>query len=244
MKASILTLLIFNFLSFVTIADTDFSNPDVIAKGGRLYDKWWAENTLAKPQTTHPAYPATAKKTGAATWRCKECHGWDYTGFKGAYGKGSHKTGIIGVSQAKDMSMAEILRILKNNQHRYGDLLPDSALSQIANFIKNGQVDISQYINKNTLQVKGDILKGKKFFNDSCKECHGSDGRLINFRSTSNPEYIGTVAVENPVEAIHKLRNGNPGAFRSGKAMPNMNKSLSLKHQLDLLAYLQTLPVK
>ena len=81
-------------------------------------------------------------------------------------------------------------------------------------------------------------------FNDSCKECHGRDGRERNFKDKKNPEYVGTVANKNPWEAMHKLRNGHPGAFVMGDAMPNMNEEISFQEQLDLLAYLQTLPVK
>jgi thiosulfate dehydrogenase len=33
---------------------------------------------MDEPQGTHPSYPKAGKKTGAGTWRCKECHGWDY----------------------------------------------------------------------------------------------------------------------------------------------------------------------
>ena len=36
-------------------------------------------------------------RAGADTWRCKECHGWDYAGKDGAYGSGDHRTGIVGV---------------------------------------------------------------------------------------------------------------------------------------------------
>jgi len=68
--------------------------PHVIAEGGRLYDKWWSELELKEPRETHPAYPTIGKKRDASTWRCKECHGWDYKGKDGAYGKGSHFTGI------------------------------------------------------------------------------------------------------------------------------------------------------
>jgi thiosulfate dehydrogenase len=122
--------------------------------------------------------------------------------------------------------------------------MPAAALIKVANFLKNGQVDIESYLDKNTLLVDGDKKRGKVFFTNNCKECHGSDGKNINFKSPSNPEFLGTVATENPVETIHKLRNGNPSAFYKGKRMPNMNKVLSLEEQIDLLSYLQTLPVK
>jgi thiosulfate dehydrogenase len=232
------------FLSLSTYASSDELKPDTIAEGGRLYDKWWKELKLKKPTSTHSSYPATGKKKGAATWRCKECHGWDYKGVKGAYGEGNHKTAIKGIREAENMSTQNIIATLKNKLHGYNDVIPDTALTQIANFVKNGQVDIESYLNKKTLLTNGNQKRGKSFFNKSCKQCHGSDGRKINFKTYLNPEYLGTVATENPTETIHKLRNGNPNAFVNGKSMPNMNKTLNLKEQIDLLSYLQTLPVK
>ena len=217
---------------------------DAIAEGGRIYDKWWKELNLDKPSSTHPLYPASSKKKGAATWRCKECHGWDYKGLNGAYSKGSHKTDIKGVEKAKNMSTKDIIATLKSKLHGYGQVMPDTALLKVANFVKNGQVDITSYLDKKTLIANGNQKNGKVLFKNNCKECHGSDGKNINFKTSSNPEFLGTVATENPVETIHKLRNGNPSAFYNGKRMPNMNKVLSLKEQIDLLSYLQTLPIK
>jgi hypothetical protein len=68
-----------------------------ITQGGRLYDKWWNVLYLPEPDDTHPAYTADGTKSGSTTWRCKECHGWDYRGTDGAYAKGSHFSGIVGM---------------------------------------------------------------------------------------------------------------------------------------------------
>lgn len=223
---------------------SDSKTLDDIAEGGRLYDKWWRELKLEAPKSTHSSYPANAKMKGAATWRCKECHGWDYKGVKGAYSKGSHRTGLKGVQDAQMMSVDEIVAVLKNMAHGYDKVMPASALKQVANFLKNGQVNIESYLDNKTLLADGNKKRGKDFFIKNCKECHGVDGRNINFKTDSNPEFIGTVATENPVETIHKLRNGNPNAFYNGKRMPNMNKVLTLEEQIDLLSYLQTLPIK
>ncbi|MDH5600592.1 MAG: cytochrome c, partial [Gammaproteobacteria bacterium] len=181
---------------------------------------------------------------GSDTWRCKECHGWDYKGVKGAYAKGSHHTGIKGVQDAQMMSVDEVITVLKNKTHAFDKVMSTNALQQVANFIKNGQVDIESYLDKKTLLADGNKKRGKVFFQKNCKECHGSDGKNINFKTASNPEFLGTVATENPVETIHKFRNGNPSAFYNGKRMPNMNTVLTLEEQIDLLSYLQTLPVK
>ncbi len=249
MKHQFLLFIFITLSSFNLHADNhstklNVKKADAIAKGGRLYDKWWKELKIEKPESTHLAYPTSAKKKGAATWRCKECHGWDYKGVNGAYKKGNHKTGIKGIRAATNMTIKDIVNILKNKIHGYNVVMPDTALAQLANFVKNGQVDISSYLNNETLLANGNQNQGKVFFTTTCKECHGKDGRNINFKTASNPEYLGTVATENPVETIHKFRNGNPSAFMNGKQMPNMNKELNLKEQIDLLSYLQTLPVK
>ncbi|MDI6800760.1 MAG: hypothetical protein QMD01_01690, partial [Thermodesulfovibrionales bacterium] len=69
-----------------------------LVMGGVLYDNWLAELRV-KADKTHPSYPAEGKQKGAATWRCKECHGWDYKGKDGDYSKGNARyTGIKGIT--------------------------------------------------------------------------------------------------------------------------------------------------
>lgn len=232
-------------MSWSGVADPDYDDElEIIAEGGRIYDKWWAEYGLKEPSSTHPSYPSAGKKKGAATWRCKECHGWDYRGRQGVYGKGSHFTGIGGIDAYAGRDPAMIVNILKDRIHRYDEVMLDYGLMRVAMFVSRGQVDISQHLNMKTNKVKGDIRRGEQIFNKTCKECHGRDGRARNFKDDKNPEYIGTVANKNPWEAIHKLRNGHPGAFVMGEPMPNMNEEISFDDQINLLSYLQTLPEK
>ena len=76
---------------------TPGANADA-ARGGQLWDKWWAVNGGGEPTTTMPVYDDwSGTKSGSTTWRCKECHGWDYMGRDGAYASGSHYSGIAGV---------------------------------------------------------------------------------------------------------------------------------------------------
>ena len=226
----------------------DSVDPKILAEGGRLYDKWWAEYNLNKPSTTHPAYPEAGKKKGSSTWRCKECHGWDYMGAAGAYAKGSHYTGIKGIRDFANKDLDTIVAILKNSTHRYDTVMNNFGLRRIAAFVSLNQIDISDYVNSETRIVKGDAEFGQSIYNEWCKSCHGPDGRDINFKDDQSPEFVGTVAVKNPWEAMHKLRNGHPGAFvrmmMMRKPMPHMHDKISFEQQLDLLAYLQTLPVK
>ena len=117
----------------------DEASPDMptniwaISRGGQLYDKWWAVIEADPPETTHPAYPAVGKRTGSSTWRCKECHGWDYKGADGAYGKGSHYTGIKGVRGVASVDPATIHDIMMDDTHRFTEeMMPHSAMRKLA----------------------------------------------------------------------------------------------------------------
>ncbi len=208
-----------------------------IARGGQLYDKWWEVLEKEKPTTTHPAYPANGKKKGAATWRCKECHGWDYKGKNGAYAKGSHFTGIKGVLGAKGRSPRELARIIRDKSHGYGkDLLPDEEVERLALFLSRGLIETDGYIDRGTKKVRGDVRRGAALYETICAKCHGLDGKQINFGDEKKPEYVGTIAAENPWEVLHKIRFGNPMT-----EMPAL-VGLDLDDQLAILAYTATLP--
>ncbi len=136
-----------------------------LANGGVLYDNW-IEEVGVKIDKTHPAYPAKGKKKGASTWRCKECHGWDYKGKSGAYSSGSHYTGIVGIRAYANQSPAEIVKIIKNDTHAFGNMMPDDAVESLALFVAYGQVDTDRYVDRNfsnqlihTVRGVGYILK-------------------------------------------------------------------------------------
>lgn len=247
---------------------------DAIAQGGRLYDNWWVTCGLPPPRDRHPAYPAGGRQSGAVTWRCKECHGWDYRGKDGAYGKGSHFTGIAGITGSVGRSEAAVVAILKNPTHRFDTVMADATLERIARFVSRGQVDAGARIDAATKKVAARVEAGRYTFERRCTACHGAKGRAINFSGkASDPEFVGTIAADNPWEMLHKIRNGQPGAVMdehrlsaaaadpdgsvampgrahmrrhmlAGRAMPPMREQLSFEQQLDLLSYLQTLPAR
>ena len=191
------------------------------------------------PKETHPAYPAAGKKKGSSTWRCKECHGWDYKGKDGAYAKGSHHTGIKGVRGVAGVDPATIRKIIMDDTHRYTEkMMPRSAMEKLALFLSFGQVDMDRYIDRATKKASGNIKRGAQFFQTICANCHGFDGKELNFGDEKNPEYVGTVAQGNPWEALHKIRFGQPGVGMVSLSV------LSVQEQVDILSYIQTLPTK
>jgi mono/diheme cytochrome c family protein len=206
-----------------------------LATGGILYDNWPEEFGITIDKT-HPAYPAEGKKKGGSTWRCKECHGWDYKGAAGAYSKGSHFTGITGIRAYANQNPEDIKRILKNDTHALGDMITEDALEELSLFVAYGQIDTDLYINRTSKKSIGDPANGGRIFLATCIKCHGDDGKEINFKTPEKPEYIGTVANENPWETLHKIRWGHPGSQMISLLF------LGLKEQLDVLAFCQTLP--
>jgi mono/diheme cytochrome c family protein len=211
-----------------------------ISNGGILYDDWATSLMTSLPDNTHPSYPSTGKQKGGPTWRCKECHGWDYMGKDGAYGKGARHTGIRGISGMTGKPVDSIKNIIRDKTHGYTkEILPDKALDKLALFVSHGQVVMSKYIDTNTKIVKGDAKRGARIFQTICAICHGYDGKSINFQHDKHgaPEYIGTVAKDNPWEVLHKIRNGQPGIPMV--ALP----VLDIQEQIDILTYAQTLPI-
>lgn len=223
---------------FVHGAPSEPSEEWTLAAGGRIYDNWWDALDRKEPSGTHPSYPSSAKQAGKATWRCKECHGWDYKGRDGRYATGSHATGIKGIDGAKGRETAEIVALLRAPVHGYGaDLMSDDEIARVAAFVSRGQHDMADAVDGNG-RPRGDAARGKAVFQTICAACHGFDGRLLNWGTKDEPAYIGTEASKLPDEVLHKIRNSHPGA-----AMVNL-RVLPLADAVDVLTYAATLPVK
>ncbi|MBI5057322.1 MAG: cytochrome c [Nitrospirae bacterium] len=207
-----------------------------LARGGMLYDNWMAE-LGGKIDKTHPSYPANGPQKGPDTWRCKECHGWDYKGKVGDYSKGSHYTGITGIRSYANMDPVEIVKILKNDTHAFDNKLSENDYDALALFVSLGQIDVDLFINRETKKSFGDVASGSRIYLATCIKCHGVDGKEINMSTDKNTvRYIGTVANKNPYETLHKIRWGHPGTPMISLLF------LELKEQLDVLAFCQALP--
>lgn len=212
-----------------------------VSGGGQLYDQWWAVLDLDEPQTDQPlwATQSTNERTGADTWRCKECHGWDYKGADGAYGSGSHFTDFTGILDSASMSSEELQGWLNgstNPDHDFSQM-EEFAFDALINFLQGEMADISPYVNADST-VNGDPANGRDLFEGTCASCHGLDGKEMNFGDAEEPEYLGTIANDNPWEFFHKASFGQPG-----EPMPSaIGLGWSMQDIADLLAFAQTLP--
>ena len=210
----------------------------MLASGGRLYDSWFAALRKEPPPGRHPAWPASNKNlSDADTWRCKNCHGWDYKGRFGQYGRGSNRTGIVGIRDRQGANPRGLMRLMRQPLHGFTrDMIPDDALYRIALFVSNGQHSTDRYIRRDGT-VRGNIRKGKVIFQNLCAICHGFDGKARNLaKGKKSPAYVGTKAQANPWEVLHKIRNGFPG-----KQMVAL-RAFRMRDAVNVLSYAQTLP--
>lgn len=210
-------------------------------RGGALYDSWWDVLGVPAPDTDHPLWasrPDTESNTrsGADTWRCKECHGWDYEGKDGAYGSGGHRTGIAGVLGTRK-TQAEIVDLLADpNGHAYGSVLGEQDLRDLAVFVSEWTIDTSEYVGPDGKFI-GDPMAGEQAFQSTCATCHGPQGlnTTVVGGEPGFEDFPGLIANDNPQEFLHKVRFGQPGT-----AMPPQADEPEVLG--DLGAYSQTLP--
>jgi len=239
------------------------SEVEQIVLGGKLYDNWISEKGVTTPPIDNPLWLfqiGNNTRSGATTWRCKECHGWDYKGADGAYGSSSsHYTGFPGLLDlATDVNITEndiidfvteglLNPITGERLHTFLGLLTEDEITALAKFIKKGTIDSSDYISPFLKFAQGDLVNGEDQFltkpfgisNGNCELCHGINGQFIDFNGgTPPPLYLGDLARDNPWEVLHKIRFGQAGA-----RMTSMFESgLSIDDAIDVLTYSQTLP--
>ncbi len=213
--------------------------PGDMKLGGLLYDDW-PKLKGVRPGGTHPLYPAGGKKKGPASWRCKECHGWDYLGKDGRYSGGSHYTGIGGILGASGKSAGELRGALGGGipGHDFSAWLDERDIGALAAFMRRGLVDVRRFISADGTVV-GDAENGGALYGAHCAACHGADGNALDFKGKKEGvQGVGWLANDNPQETLHKIRWGHPGS-----AMPSgvVDGGLSDEETADILKYSQSL---
>ncbi len=219
-----------------------------LTNGGLLYDKWWSVAGVAEPTEDHPFWETrpdedSNSRTGKDTWRCKECHGWDYKGVDGAYGGGSHRTGFDGIfdvvgAEARSKSRAGVFSSIKT-AHGFGSVLSRDEVWDLTKFVMEGQLDTDDIIDANGAFI-GDTAAGKLTYDSTCAACHGSDGLTPPPGAGEGyDDYVGKISNDNPWEMQHKISFGQPAT-----AMPAQIDVLTIAEIGDLGAYLQTLPTE
>ncbi len=206
-----------------------------LAYGGRIYDNWWIVLETEPPDSPHPSYPSSGNVNAAATWRCVTCHGWDYKGSRGATVGVPRMPGVEGLA---GRNPARIKRIVRGRRHQYSEsMISDAALDELAFFLTSGLVDTTRYIDPENGEPHGDAEQGRVIYQNVCAACHNFSGNAAIYGEDDGLRTLGAIANANPWQALHKIRNGQPGADML--AMRVFDDEMVA----DLIAYLRTLPI-
>ncbi len=244
--------------------DLSVSGAD-LRRGALLWDEWWTVVGVSAPTDTFALYTKTrGTQTGSTTWRCQECHGWDYRGSEGAYATGPHFTGVAGViERVAGRTNQELYDVLKSgtppasggsaltgSDHSFDTQLDNGEILALVRFLREGLVDTTEVIAPDG-EATGGAARGKVLYAASsasadqavgqCALCHGDDGKAIDMGDANGSVFVGTAASNEPWKTLHQIRWGVPAT-----SMPSaIERGITeLAEQGNLLAYTQTLPAQ
>lgn len=245
--------------------DADVQEATIL--GGRLYDNWFSEVDNATVPTAEnpmgkfiPGYPSgepylTFKALDKdKQYRCKTCHGFEYTGSE------FFPAGIIDTPDK--ITFEQFQTLMKDGfplsfgnsaetVHDFGTLgLTDDAITLLGAFIVYGVVNVEDYLYPFSPTYgaigRGDVANGQTLFNGEaeCKNCHGANGKLLDFDSGPGVEFVGTIGQEDPAEMLHKIRFGQPGESRTTSMPTIYDSGLTTQDAADIMTYTQKLPAQ
>lgn len=215
----ILLVVVFSFNQFNVFAKTNHQELSPVSRGAQIYDDWTSvlENAPL-PVGNHPIWSRQTNNTisGIDTWKCVNCHGWDYQGNEGAFSFGPYSTGFPSILAASSENTAYLVSVLsgqKDAQHNFSSLMSDEELESVVAFIQTGMIDDNEYIDIFTRKIiDGDLSNGQEKYQEVCASCHGEDGTQATFRYEGREVALGTLAVQDPWRFLHRTRFGTARA--------------------------------
>jgi len=205
-----------------------FESADKV-RGGRLYDTWWLEKGKSSPPSgVNPIWQEIALDSsgkpfnnfgnGGGQWRCKECHGWDYKGNKGAYSITSNRyTGFKGVDNNSPSYTREYIhsKIAKSEIELGGKSYSHAFYDEEQKLNEQDIYDLTRFIFEVVLNDSidvslGDINNGQIIYEAS------TSARLscanIGCHKSSVPQLID-IAQNDAAKFLHNIRFGSPGSL-------------------------------
>ncbi len=210
----------------------------LLSLGGRLYDNHWTVLGIQPPAGRNPVYPPGVNIPAADTWRCVACHGWDYRGRDGHLKRLANSPRFVSLRNMQGRPVNEVIAAILGSPHgKVSAVLPPAMLKALALFISRGQHDVGRMVDARG-QALGNPLRGKDIYEGTCIRCHDADGKAYIEGEEGDRPALGWVARHRPEQALHKIRNGVPGADMLSL------RFLPLSDIAAILAWLQKLDPK
>jgi len=231
--------LIFGVISTASAQDGIEGDPLV---GGRLYVAWDAVLRVDLPFENHPLWHEE-EPIDFNSWRCVTCHGWDYKGREISATSEPEEVvtypGVFSMVAELEENVIAWLDGSNNRDHDFSDFLSNHDMQDLSAFLITDLVDADLFVEAETGRVQGAAKIGEVLYKMKCRECHGSDGARINFGTAKRPAFLGNLATINPWRTAHIVRFGHVYTL----VHPRVNFGWTFYNEIDLLAYLQHLPL-
>ncbi len=214
------------------------------SRGGKLYVAWDMAYDKNLPQTRNPLWPenTASRVPNVLTWRCVNCHSWDYRGSSSNTQSFLFKNldipGLFGMMEKTQSEIIPWLTGENNPNHDFSAYLTEKDLNDLSAFLSTGLVTPNLIANVETNQAFGNLQVGEDSYVEFCSSCHGMEGEKINYGTTEVPTFMGDMAMTNPWRVAHIVRYGHLAA----NVPPAEALGLPFSQQIDIIAYTQTLP--
>ena len=214
-------------------------------RGGRLYAAW--DQLLGSPSPPLEQQPLWPTGSGGSvppllTWRCVNCHGWDYAGSSGSSLTGVYRTldypSLFGVTADEPEEIFPILNGVNNPDHDFIPPLAAQDLRDLAAFLSSSLVQPGLIADPNTAIASGTAVVGEIAYAEYCLSCHGAEGEKINLGTVNSPIFLGDLGWSNPWRIAHITRFGHVAT----RVPPASVFDLSFSQQIDIVTYIQTMP--
>jgi len=213
-------------------------------RGGRLYAAWDNLVDSELPQETHPLWPTNSAGDFPVryTWRCINCHGWDYMGSRSrstlTVNRSMGYPDLFGMVNKPEEDILPSLTGKITSEHDFSAYLEEDDLRDLAAFLSS-ELTLPDFIaDWDTFQAQGTLEVGEQKFGEICASCHGQEGEKINLNTDQNPIFLGDMAWTNPWRIAHIIRFGHLNT----RVPPGELYGVPFSQQIDILAYIQTLP--
>jgi len=198
--------------------------------GAQLYDDWPQAMLQVGPFVRHPLWRGARNALARETWRCVNCHGWDFRGSDGVGGDLGPVPGVPGLRGLVGADRDTIRTLVRADRHGFAQQpLNVEALDYLVSFLARGQRETVELASRAN-ELGADRVEGGQRYATVCQLCHGPQGDLLNLGTERVPETISSLARRMPWKFLHAVRFGHGGV------MPSF-VTLDEKEFLNLLVY-------